>query len=129
MQSYYQGILEAAAAVGLNAPEVLLALLWHAPRGDARQYPEIWGYLQQLVESAQSEPGSAPSPGNIPWEIFRDNALSLARETSADSLGQPADNPGPPGFFQRHLAKTPQPGAAIRTPFSCRKIREDLSKI
>ena len=126
MQSYYRGILGAATAVGLNAPEVLLALLWHAPRGYAHQYPEIWGYLQKLVARAQCEPGSAPSPGNTPWELFLDNTLSLPRKTSAGSSGQAADKPG---FFQRRLAKPPQPGAAIRTPFSCRKIREDLSKI
>jgi hypothetical protein len=126
MQNYYQGILGAATAVGLDAPEVLLALLWHAPRGYAHQYPEIWGYLQKLVSRAQCEPGSAPSPGNPRWELFLDNSLSLARETSAGSSGQAADKPG---LFQRRLAKPGQPGAAIRTPFSCRKIREDLSKI
>jgi len=129
MQSYYQGILEAATAVGLKAPEVLLALLCHAPRGDARQYPEIWASLQKLVARAQYEPGSAPSPGNTPWELFLDNALALARETSAGSSGQAANKPGSPGFFTRRLAKPPQPRAAIRTPFSCRQIREDLSKI
>jgi hypothetical protein len=126
MQNYYQGILGAATAVGLKAPEVLLALLWHAPRGNARQYPEIWGYLQQLVAEAQYQPDAVTSPGKVPWELSLDNALSLARETSAGSSGQAADKPG---FFQRCLAKPRQPGAAIRTPFSCRKIREDLSKI
>jgi hypothetical protein len=129
MPGYYQGILEAAAAAGLNAPEVLLALLWHAPRSDARQHPETWGYLQKLVTRSQSAPGSAPSPGNILWEVFKDNALSLARATSAGSSVQPADKPGPPCFLQRGLAKPPQAGAATRTPFSCRKIREDLREI
>ena len=129
LQDYYQGILGAATAVGLNAPEVLLALLWHAPRGDARQSPEIWGSLQKLVARAQYEPGSAPSPGNAPWELFLNNAISLARETSAGSSGQAADKPGSPGSFQRRLAQPPQSGAAIRTPFSCRRIREDLSTI
>lgn len=129
MQNYYQGMIEAAAAVGLEAPEVLLALLWHAPRGNARQYPDIWGSLQKLVARAQDQPGAATSPGNVPWELFLDNALSLARETSAGRSGQPAGKPGSPGFLQRHPANAPQPGAAIRTPFSCRQIREDLSKI
>ena len=57
MQGYYQGILEAAAAVGLNAPEELLSVLWHAPRGNARQHPESLAYLQQLVAAAQVQPG------------------------------------------------------------------------
>ena len=129
MQNYYQGILEAAVAVGLEAPEVLLSLLWHAPRGNARQHPEIWGFLQKLVAEAQDQPGPATSPGNVPWELFLDNALSLARETSGGSSGQAADKPGPSCFLQRRLAKPPQPGAAIRTPFSCRKTRGDLRKI
>ena len=129
MQSYYQGILGAATAVGLNAPEVLMALLWHAPRGNARQYPEIWGYLQQLVAEAQYQPDAVTSPGKIPWELFLDNALSLARENSAGSSGRAADKTGSPGLFQRRLARPPQPGASIRTPLSCRKIREDLSTI
>ena len=94
MQNYYQGILEAAAAVGIKAPEVLLSLLWHAPRGNARQHPEIWGYLQKLVAAAQDHPGTVTSPGNVPWELFLDDALSLARETSAGSSGQSADKPG-----------------------------------
>ncbi len=129
MQNYYQGILEAAAVIGINAPEVLLSLLWHAPRGNARQHPEIWDYLQRLVAAADDQPAAPPSPGNVPWELFLDNALSLAREPAANRSGQAADQPGPSGSFQRRLAKPPQPGAAIRTPFSCRKTREDLSKV
>ncbi len=129
MQNYYQGIVEAAVAVGLKAPEVLLSLLWHAPRGNARQHPEIWDYLQKLVAEAQYMPGTATSPGNTPWELFLDNALSRVRETSARSSGQAADKSGPPCFLQRRLAKPPQPGATSRTPFSCRKIRGYLKKI
>ena len=117
MPNYYQGILGAATAVGLNAPGVLLALLWHAPRVDARQYPEIWGYLQKLVSRAKFEPGSAPSPGNILWETVRDNALSLARETAAGSSGQSADKPGSPGFFQRRWLNRLNPGRLFGRPF------------
>jgi hypothetical protein len=130
MENYYQGILEAAAAIGINAPEVLLSLLWHAPRGHARQHPEIWDYLQRLVAAAAADqPAAPPSPGNIPWELFLDNALALARESSPEPLGQAPDQSGPSGSFQRRLAQPPQPGAAVRTPFSCRKIGEDLSKV
>jgi hypothetical protein len=129
MQDYYLGILEAAAVVGLKAPEVLLSLLWHAPRGNARQHPEIWGHLQKLVAEAQSQPDPATSLGNTPWELFLNNALSQARETSAHSSGHAADKPGPPCFLQRRLAKPPHPGATRRTPFSCRKIRGFLPKI
>ncbi|OGR08379.1 MAG: hypothetical protein A3K23_06325 [Desulfobacca sp. RBG_16_58_9] len=129
MENYYQGILEAAAMIGINAPEVLLSLLWHAPGGNARQHPEIWDYLQRLVAAADDQSAAPPSPGNVPWELFLDNAISLARETSANLSGQASDQTGPSGSFQRLLATPPQPGAAVRTPFSCRKTREDLSKV
>ena len=129
MLNYYQGILDAAVAVGLKAPEVLLSLLWHAPRGIAGQQPEIWGFLQKLVAATQDQPGTITSPENVPWEVYLGNFLSLARETSASSSGQSADKPGPPCFFQRRLAKPPQSGVAIRTPFSCRQIREDSRKV
>ena len=128
MQSYYHGILEAAAAAGLNTPEVLLSLLWHAPRGNASQHPEIWDSLQKLVAEAQYQPDTATPPGNGPWELFLDNALAPARETSAGSSGQPLDKPGPSCFSQRRLAPPPQARAAIRTPFSCRKAEGDSRK-
>ena len=69
MQSYYQGILQAAVAVGFTTPEVLLSLLWHAPRGNARQHPEIWGHLQKLVAEAQPQPGRGTFPGKYPLGI------------------------------------------------------------
>jgi hypothetical protein len=46
---YYQRLLETALAGGLTEPQVLLGLLWHAPLGDARERPQGWQYLQQLL--------------------------------------------------------------------------------
>jgi hypothetical protein len=120
MESYYQGILEAAALIGINAPEVLLSLLWHAPRGHARQHPEIWDYLQKLVAAAADQPSAPPAPGDVPWELFLDNARAQAGDPAAACAAQAAAQSGPSGCFQRRRA-TPPSGAAIRTPFSCRK--------
>ena len=122
IDSYYQGILEAAAAVGLKAPEVLLSVLWHAPPGHARQYPEGLGYLEKLVAAAQVQPHPETCVENVPWELILDTARSQARESSAGSLG-------PPRCLERSRAQAPQPGGAMRTPFSCRKIRGNLRKI
>ena len=127
--NYYRGILDAAVAVGLKSPEVLLSLLWHAPRGKARQQPEIWGFLQKLVAEGQEQPGTEAPQENVPWEVYLGNFLALAREPAESGSGQPGFKPGPPCFHQRCQAKSPQPGEAVRTPFSCRKIREDLSKV
>jgi hypothetical protein len=85
MPAYYQGILE-AAAVGLNAPEELLSVLWHAPRGNARQHPDSLAYLQQLVAAVQVQPGTAP------------------------------DKPGPRRFLDRGRAQPPQPGGLSGPP-------------
>jgi hypothetical protein len=121
-ESYYQGILAAAATVGLKAPEVLLSVLWHAPQGTARQYPEGLGYLQQLVAAAQVQPNPATGSENVPWQLLLDNARFQARESSAD-------RPGPQHFPGRSRAQTSQPERAIRTPFSCRNFKGNLRKI
>jgi hypothetical protein len=49
VESYYQRLLEGALAEGLQEPQLLLGLLWHAPLGDARERPQGWKYLQQLL--------------------------------------------------------------------------------
>jgi len=110
IESYYQGILTAAAAVGLNAPEVLLSVLWHAPRGNARQYPEGLGVLEKLVAAAQVQAGPATCPKNVPWKLSLDNTRSQARESSAGS-------PGPARFLGRSRAQPPQPGGLFGPPF------------
>jgi hypothetical protein len=67
-ESYYQHLLAAAGAIGLKEPNVLLALLWHAPLGDARERPQGWNYLQQLLNHGalagrlQAGPPQADAP-------------------------------------------------------------------
>lgn len=64
-ESYYQRLLEAALAGGLQEPQLLLGLLWHAPLGDARERPQGREYLQQLLnrERAGGDNGSRASAG------------------------------------------------------------------
>jgi hypothetical protein len=121
MQSYYQGILGAAAAVGLKAPEVLLSVLRHAPRGDANQYPEGLAYLEELVAATQVRSHPAAGPENVPCELILDDAQFQAREFSAGS-------PGLQSFPGRSRAQPPQPMEGRRTPFSCRNFRGNLRK-
>jgi hypothetical protein len=129
MPNYYHEILAAAAAAGIMAPEVLLSVLWHAPRGNARQHPAIWDYLQQLVAQTQNYAGAGSSPQPVPWGLAPNDARSCARETTAVSSDHWPDKPGQPGFPPRCQTKPSQPGAAKRTSFSGRRIREDLTKI
>jgi len=74
-ERYYQHLLAAAMAIGLNEPHLLLGLLWHAPLGDARERPRGEKYLQQILAggvlagrvqgggSQDDEPGQSQAPG------------------------------------------------------------------
>ena len=46
---YYQEIITQALKAGCGEPEMLLALLWHAPHGDAARRPERWRHLFRVV--------------------------------------------------------------------------------
>lgn len=48
-EEYYENLLEATLEVGFKDPPLLLGLLWHAPHGDARNRPDRWEYLVELV--------------------------------------------------------------------------------
>ena len=69
-----------------------MSLLWHAPRGKARQQPEIWGFLQKLVAESQDQPGKETPPENVPWEVYLGNFLALAKEPSDSGSSQPVIN-------------------------------------
>ena len=118
IESYYQGILEAAELVGLKGPEELLSVLWHAPRGNPRQYPERLGYLRNWWRRPRLGRGRRLGP-KVHLKVILDNALSQAREFTAGSSGS-----GPQPFLKKRRAQPPKPGGAARTPFSCREIRE-----
>jgi hypothetical protein len=117
-QTYYQGILTAAAAVGLTSPEVLLSVLWHAPGGNAHQHPEGVVHLEKLVAAAQIQPNPAACPENVPWQLVPDKSRSQTRASSAGITGAER-------FRGSGRAQPPQPRGAVRTPFSCRQSRED----
>ncbi len=55
IDDYYEKLFGAAEEAGLTESDTLLALLWYAPLGDARQRPERWAELQKLLCQSQSE--------------------------------------------------------------------------
>jgi hypothetical protein len=120
MEDYYHDLLEAAGKVGLGAPEVLMALLWHAPLGDARQHPARWDYLQKMVREAQDRPGAVPTMGNDPLGMVLKPAASLTKEDPGGGSEEARHKPGQPGSHRRPLTPMPQPWAARRAPLSCR---------
>ncbi|MDI6852757.1 MAG: hypothetical protein QME75_04010 [Deltaproteobacteria bacterium] len=46
---YYREIITEALKAGINESKMLQSLLWHAPHGEARRSPELWGHLVSLV--------------------------------------------------------------------------------
>jgi len=49
VQEYYDKLLQTALQAGVSEPQVLLGLLWHSPRGQARQSPDGLQQLRHLV--------------------------------------------------------------------------------
>jgi hypothetical protein len=121
MEDYYYELLEAARKVGINAPEVLLSLLWHAPQGDARRNLARWDYLQKLVAAAQVQPGAVPVRENDPVELILERAISSVNDNPGGCAGDPPPKPGPPCSLKRPRTRPPQPGGNPRAPLSNRK--------
>jgi len=121
MEDYYQGIIQAAMAVGLQDPEVLFPLLWHAPHGDARRVPERGAYLQKLVRDAQARSEAATSPGNMPPAGLLNNAWHYDPEYSANGPMEPLAVPGPPNLLKRWVNGAPQSRWVPRIPLSRRQ--------
>ena len=97
-ESYYQHLLAAARAIGLQEPHVLLGLLWHAPLGDARERPQGWKYLQQLLHGGvlagrlqgdgfqDDEPGQSPGAGEPIRAIAQDPGRGIESRRSPPAL-------------------------------------------
>ena len=95
--AYYQGILQAALNLGLKDATLLQGLLWHAPHGEARQRPERWEYLQELVARALEDPPNLPvvsdqgAPGPSPEMALAAAPLTPAQKPARNSLEVPGD--------------------------------------
>jgi hypothetical protein len=85
-ETYYQGIVKAALNQGLNDTRMLHGLVWHAPHGDARQNPERWEYLQQLLAQALEEKRQSLLPAVGREAAFGSEAV-LAEVTSQLTKG------------------------------------------
>ena len=113
MEDYYRLILDAAQDAGIRDPEVLLPLLWHAPQGDARQFPDRLEFLEQMLMQAQGRLAPAIPAARVPFEVLLKNALAMVSPTSA-----PEGPSGPAGFRKRRPGPAVGAGAAARSPFS-----------
>jgi hypothetical protein len=118
MEDYYRGILKAARQAGIEAPELLITLLWQAPQGDARRYPEQWGYLQELVagEADQSEAVTCRANVNLDSSLNNDryDKIKLYGGRSKELQARTRR----PDSLYRRLRPAPQPGAVLAYPLS-----------
>jgi hypothetical protein len=48
-EDYYRALVAAARTAGLDDPQMILGLLWHAPLGDNGHLTQRWEYFQRLV--------------------------------------------------------------------------------
>jgi hypothetical protein len=94
-ESYYQHLLAAAREIGLQEAQVLLGLLWHAPLGDARERPQGWKYLQQLLQgwvvAGRLQGGGLQddTPGQSPGVLERMRTLAQDHGRRAESSHLP----------------------------------------
>jgi hypothetical protein len=126
MEDYYQGILKAARQAGIEAPELLITLLWQAPRGDARRYLGRLDYLQKLVAGGPDQSKAATCRGNVPLESSLNNDRYNRIEPFGGRSREPQARTGPSGSLKRRLRQAPQPGAVPRYPFSSGAIGGDF---
>ncbi|MDI6812588.1 MAG: hypothetical protein QME75_14630 [Deltaproteobacteria bacterium] len=65
-ERYYEKILNMSLGFLIPDPTLLLGLLWHAPRGDLKECPQRWLFLQNLAASASTRglelPAADPPP-------------------------------------------------------------------
>jgi hypothetical protein len=106
-KSYYQRLLRAASAAGLDEPQLLLGLLWHAPLGDARERPRGWKYLQKLLNQGESG-GNLHDEGPQEEETRQSSVTGLQIQAVPEVPGSSADSQGgqpvPRDYFSRTSA-------------------------
>jgi hypothetical protein len=73
--TYYQELARQARQAGIMDPGVLFALLWHAPQGDAPNFPDRLAFIRELVAAVNPDDNSvqtilphSPSPATPPRE-------------------------------------------------------------
>jgi hypothetical protein len=87
--AYYREVAHQARQAGINDPNVLLALLWHAPQGDARNSPARLNFIKDLATAAKPDADSGqmtsppgPPPDNLAQEVRRSAPDPAAKSPS-----------------------------------------------
>ena len=113
---YYGALVAAAREAGLDDPQVILGLLWHAPLGDSSHLTQRWEYFQRLVRGdldgeqekylpEQRAPRRRSEPSSQDWREAREatdpGANNGGRSDSTGFAGAPPLEPPPPPVAAR----------------------------
>ena len=103
-EEYYQALVAAAREVGLEDPQLILGLLWHAPMGDNGHLPQRLEYFQRLVLGDDDEEQEKhlpqrrqPRTGIIPPQPDTVSASKSPNGTSGNGVTN-GEAPPKPGF-------------------------------
>jgi hypothetical protein len=89
--AYYRQLAHQAQQAGITQAEVVFALLWHAPQGDARTSTERLAFIQKLAAAAKAEEGGGQGQGR---------SASASASPSPDRGGVAPGTAGSPGEAQ-----------------------------
>jgi|UniRef100_A0A7C3Z0K6 hypothetical protein len=127
-EDYYQSLVAAARGSGLDDPQVVLGLLWHAPMGNNGLLTQRWEYFRRLVYGHGEDlekPLSGPQPGSLPpfQEAGASGPMGPEHRGTGANNGGKSQEAGVPGFTagglppangsqapRRGNGRAPQPG-------------------
>jgi hypothetical protein len=129
---YYQALVAAAREAGMDDPQVILGLLWHAPLGDSSLLTQRWEYFQRLVRGdADGEQEKylpeqrAPRKRSVPppqgWGESQESSASGGNNGGrSKEAGFPSAPPAPPppvaGNPRREEIRRPNGNGRVRPP-------------
>lgn len=96
-EQYYERILEVALEFLIADSTLMLGLLWHAPRGDLRECPQRWLYLQNLAASVSTRGFGLPASELSDPVRGAHPVLTAFPECRKMLPARPMAKPAPPG--------------------------------
>ncbi len=105
-REYYQNLLQSALSAGISDQPTLVAILWHAPRGEARQHPHGLQQIKELVAH-----GLGPPTDEI-WSRMSLLLTELSQTLAA--IKPPAGDRGQPGHPPQ--PSRPRPPESVPSP-------------
>jgi hypothetical protein len=91
--AYYRQLSHQAQQAGITDPEVVFALLWHAPQGDARTSSERLAFIKKLATASKSEGGAIHGQGRSAAAAAPPDPTQGAASAAAGSSLEPQTNP------------------------------------